>query len=34
MKKNKKFQKDQLAQDGYTDVKECFVREFAPQGEE
>lgn len=33
MKKNKKFQKEQLAQDGYTDVKECFVREFAPEGE-
>src|SRR5699024_6957301 len=34
MKKNKKFQKEQLAQDGYTDVTECFVREFAPKSEE
>lgn len=33
MKKNKKFQKEQLAQDGYTDITECFVREFAPEGE-
>ena len=24
MNKNKKFQKDQLAKDGYTDVKEFF----------
>lgn len=31
MKKNKKFQKDQLAQDGYIDVTECFVREFVSE---
>ena len=24
MKKNKKFQKDQLIEDGYTDIKECY----------
>lgn len=34
MKKNKKFQKEQLAQDGYAEVTECFVREFAPANEE
>lgn len=34
MKKNKKFQKEQLAQDGYEEVTECFVREFAPKSEE
>nr|WP_317283105.1 histidine--tRNA ligase [uncultured Sellimonas sp.] len=33
MKKNKKFQKEQLAQEGYTDVTECFVREFAGKEE-
>ena len=27
MKKNKKFQKEQLVEDGYTDIVECYQEE-------